>query len=167
MWWVKPWSHLHLYWMQSLLRDVSCVCAAVLDLWSFWVRYITHQYVVVWFLACTSFETSFEPWFSEVVWFSVMEIRNARKNYSVEKKDVSCKNAFFRAWDMVVKCKYSINAFSPSSLVIPQWEAGRHREIFFQASPTINQVVVRIENGLKIGAFSSYRDFNLIYKDFL
>lgn len=147
----SPWCELWLCWSSGsleLLGQIHC------------------QYVVVWFLACTGFETSFEPWFSEVVWFSVMGIRNARKNYSVEKKDVSCRNAFFRAWDMVVKCKYSINASSPSSLVIPQWEAGRHREIFFQASLTINQVV-RIENGLKIGAFGSYRDFNLIYKDFL
>lgn len=38
--------------------------------------------------------------------------------------------------------------------------------IFFQAGLAVNQVV-RTENGLKIGAFGSYRDFILIYKDFL
>lgn len=61
---------------------------------------------------------------------------------------------------MVVKCKYRINASSLSPLVIPQWEAGRYRQIISKLpSPTVNQVV-RNDKELKIEVFGIYREFH-------
>lgn len=74
-----------------------------------------------------------------------------------KKENVSCRNAIFGAWDMVVKCKYRINAASLSPLGIPQWEAGRYMQIISKLPrPTVNQVV-RNGNELKIETFGSYR----------